>query len=137
MPSVATSVLTDEKGNVLILKRSDKVKTYKGFWSGVSGYVEKGEKPVETAFKEIREEVGLNKEDVELLKTADPIEFTDTYGGETYDWKVYPFLFKTRKKSKVQIDWEHTDYRWVKPSELGKYDMAPHLTDIVSKLLKM
>jgi len=137
MPIVATCILMDETGNILILKRSDKVRTYKGCWSGVAGYVEEGEKPIDTAFKEIREEVSLNSDDIELVRTINPIEFTDVYKGETYDWKVYPFLFRTRKKSKVQIDWEHTSYRWVSPSEVEKYDTVPHLVDVVSKLLKM
>jgi len=137
MPSVATCILMDEKENILILKRSDKVGTYKGCWSGVAGYIEEGEEPLDTAFKEIREEISLEKLDVELLKTVDPIEFTDIYKGETYDWKIYPFLFKTQKKSKVQIDWEHTSYRWIRPSEVEKYDTVPHLIDVVSKLLKM
>ena len=136
MPSVATCILTDQKENILILKRSQKVGTYKGLWSGVSGYVEEGEEPIDTAFKEIREETGLDKKDVKLLKTANPIEFSDVYKGETYDWKVYPFLFFTRKKSKVQIDWEHSSYRWIKPSELEKCDTVPHLEDLVSNLLK-
>jgi 8-oxo-dGTP diphosphatase len=137
MPRVVTCIIIDENENILILKRSDKVKTYKGCWSGISGYVEEGEKPVDTAFKEIFEETDFQRNDVELLKETTPIEFADTYNGEKYNWKIYPFLFKARKKSKVQIDWEHTNYRWVRPSELGKYDTVPHLVDVVSKLLKM
>ncbi len=137
MPSVVTCILEDEEENILILKRSNKVGTYKGLWSGVSGYVEEDETPIETAYKEIHEELDLDKEDVELLKTFDPIEVTDIYKGKTYGWKVYSLLFKTRKKSKVQIDWEHTCYRWIKPSELEKFDTVPRLFDVVSKLLKM
>jgi 8-oxo-dGTP pyrophosphatase MutT (NUDIX family) len=136
MPSVATCILMDEKGQILILKRSNKVGTYKGFWSGVAGYVEKGEKPIDTAFKEIREETGLNNNDVELIKTIEPIEVTDFYEGKRYDWKIYPFLFKTGKKSKVQIDWEHTKYRWIKPSELESFEAVPRLKEVVLKLLK-
>lgn len=56
MISVVTCVLTDKKGNILILKRSNKVRTYKGLWSGISGYIEENEKPIDTPFKEIREE---------------------------------------------------------------------------------
>jgi 8-oxo-dGTP pyrophosphatase MutT (NUDIX family) len=46
---------------LLILKRSDKVGTYKGLWGGVAGYVEENEEPYETALKEIKEEVGIEK----------------------------------------------------------------------------
>lgn len=136
MTRVATCILMDEKGKILILKRSNKVRTYKGYWSGVAGYVEEGEKPVETALKEIREETGLNNEDVELLKILDPIEFTDFYEEKKYEWKIYPFLFKVRKKSKVQIDWEHTKYRWINPSEIDMFEAVPRLRDVILKLLK-
>jgi len=130
-------LLTDESGNILILKRSDKVRTYKGYWSNVAGYVEKDEKPIETAFKEIREEVGLKEDDVEFVSQAEPIEFTDVYEGVKYNWKLYPFLFKTLKKDKIQIDWEHIEYRWITPSEIEKYNTPPHFYDVVSKLLKL
>jgi len=135
MPSVVTCLIIDKKGKILILKRSNKVKTYKGFWSGVSGYVEEDEKPIDTAYKEIFEEVGLKKEDVKLMDSKDPIEFTDKYKNEIYNWKVFPFLFKTNKKDKIQIDWEHTDYRWILPKEVENFDTVPHFLDVVSKLL--
>jgi 8-oxo-dGTP pyrophosphatase MutT (NUDIX family) len=133
MPSVATSILVNSKGELLILKRSDKVKTYKGLWGCVAGYVEKNEKPYETAIKEISEEVGLKKEEVTLKKTLDPIIFTDFYEQIRYDWKIFVFLFEIRKKSKIKIDWEHSEYRWIKPSEIEKFDTVPHLKEAVKK----
>ena len=136
MPSVVTCVLFDENKNILILKRSDKVRTYKGFWSGVSGYVEEGEKPVDTAFKEIREEIGFNDDNVELIKIVEPIKFTSFYKGKKYDWKVYPFLFKVIKKSKIQIDWENISYKWIKPTDIDKFKVVPHFKAVLLNLLK-
>jgi 8-oxo-dGTP pyrophosphatase MutT (NUDIX family) len=136
MPSVVTCVLLDENKNILILKRSDKVRTYKGFWSGISGYVEEGEEPVDTAFKEIREETGLNDNNVELIKIVNTIKFTSFYEGERYDWKVYPFLFKILKKSKIQIDWENISYKWIKPSDIDKFKVVPHFKEVLLKMLK-
>lgn len=135
MPKVATCLLINEDGKLLILKRSDKVRTYKGLWGGIAGYVEENEDPYETAIKEIREEVGIKEEDISLIRQLDPIVFTDFYNGLKYDWKIFPFLFKIEKKGKVNIDWEHLEYRWILPSEIEKYDTVPHLKDIVSWLL--
>ena len=136
MPDVVNCILMNDDGEILILKRSEKVRTYRGCWGGVAGYVENDEKPLDTAFKELREEVSLLKNDVELLKQGDPIEFTDFYDREWYNWKIFPFLFKTEKKSKVHIDWEHTDYRWISPSGIEKYDTIPRFMDVVSMLIK-
>lgn len=136
MPEIATCVLINDDEKILILKRSEKVSTYKGMWGAVAGYVEEDEEPHETAFKEIREETGLKKDEIKLLKQLDPIEFFDLYEGKYYHWIIFPFLFKSEKKDKVNIDWEHTEYRWVNPSELKNYNTVSHLIEIVSKLLK-
>ena len=135
MPNISTSILVNNEGEVLILKRSDKVRTYKGMWGGIAGYVEKGEEPFDTAIKEIREEASLEQEDVVFLKSLDPFEFVDFIDGLRYDWNIYTFLFKTEKKDKVHIDWEHTEYRWINPSKLGEFDTVPHLKEVIFKLL--
>jgi 8-oxo-dGTP pyrophosphatase MutT (NUDIX family) len=135
MTSVATSLLINEEGNLLILKRSKKVKTYKGYWGGVAGYIEKNEKPTETAYKEIKEEVGLDKKDVELIKKLDPIKFSDVYENKKYNWEIFIFLFKISKTSEIKIDWEHSEYRWIYPSDIEKFNTVPHLKDIVKKLI--
>jgi 8-oxo-dGTP pyrophosphatase MutT (NUDIX family) len=135
MPNVATSLLINSDGEILILKRSNKVKTYRGLWGGVAGYVEENEEPYDTAIKEIKEEVGLKKGDISLVKQLDPIVFTDYYDKKRYDWKIFVFLFKIRKKSKIIIDWEHTEYRWIPPSEIVKYATVPHLKEVIFKLV--
>ena len=134
MTDVVSCILQNQNGKILILKRSDEVKTYKGFWSAVAGYVEKGEKPIDTAYKEIGEEVGLKGDDIVFLKRAKPVEFTDFYEDEKYNWTIFPFLFKYIK-GKINIDWEHTEYNWIDPEEIVKFKTVPHLKDIISKLL--
>jgi len=135
MPRVATCLLINEEGKLLILRRSDKVKTYKGLWGGITGYVEPGEEPYETALKEIQEEVGIEKEHVVLINQGNIVKFTDIYEGNQYEWTVYPFVFKIRKNEKIQIDWEHLEYRWITPSEITRYDTVPHLKQTVSESL--
>jgi len=135
MPQVVTVLLINDEEKILILKRSNKVRTYKNMWGGVAGYIEENEEPYETAVKEIKEEVGLENEDFELLKQLDPVCFTDFYEGNRYDWKIFSFLFKIKEKSKIKIDWEHSEYRWITPSQIKKFDTVPHFKEIVSKLL--
>ena len=96
MPKVVTCLLINKKGELLILKRSNKVRTYKGLWGGVAGYIEKDEEPYETALKEIKEEAGLEKKDIRFIKKIDSIKFTDLYEGDRYDWEIFPFLFKMK-----------------------------------------
>ena len=74
MVKVVSCIIINENCEILILKRSDKVRTYKKCWSGVAGYIEEGERPIDTAFKEIKEEISLDKNDVELVKKGDIFE---------------------------------------------------------------
>ena len=135
MPSVATSLIINNDGKLLILKRSNKVKTYKGFWGGVAGYIEKNEKPIETAYKEISEEVGLEKEYLILKRELDPIKITDFYENKRYEWEIFVFLFELSKKSDIKIDWEHSEYKWIKASEITNFKTVPYLKEIVKKII--
>ena len=51
---------------------------------GLAGYVEDNEEPYETAIKEISAEVGLEKEEIRLIKTYGPINISDSYKGEKF-----------------------------------------------------
>ena len=42
---IVTSFIKDNE-KLLILKRSDKVKSMKGLWAGISGIIEKNEEPI-------------------------------------------------------------------------------------------
>lgn len=133
MPHVVTCVV-ESHGKILILQRSDRVRTYKNQWGGVAGYIEPDEHPTQTAYKELREETGYLPDDLTLLLEGDPISFSDIYHNEKFDWTVHPFLFRLNQHHDPTIDWEHTDYRWVTPEELTAYDTVPHFTSTVQEL---
>ena len=133
MPHVVTVLITHHD-KILILKRSNKVKTYKGLWGGIAGYVEEHEQPYETALKEIQEEVGLSPGDVTLQQQGEPVKFTDLYNNEQFNWVVHPFIFTLKKTKTIQIDWEHTDYKWIHPSDIKHYKTVPKFKDVVQQL---
>lgn len=117
---------------VLILHRSHKVSTNKGRWAGVSGYIEPGEEPIETAFKEMHEEVGARPDQVRLVREASPLVFTDEQHGTT--WVVHPFLFEDLGVS-IVLDWEHNEYQWIRPSELEAFDTVISLGETLDAAL--
>ena len=61
---------------ILILKRSDKVRSMKGLWSGISGIIENNEIPINRAKIEIFEEVGIKKNKINLVKSIEKIKIT-------------------------------------------------------------
>ena len=93
--------LLENDGDILILRRSKNVGTYSGLWGGVAGFVEKDEEPFETAYKEIKEEIGIDMDGVIFVKDGDVISFTDVYNDKKYDWVVHPFLFHLKDKGEI------------------------------------
>ena len=62
-----TSFLESD-GEILILLRSKKVRSYKSTWGGVSGLIDPGHTADEQAVQEIAEETGLAPADIRLIK---------------------------------------------------------------------
>ena len=110
---------------VLILKRSQDVKTNKGKWAGVSGYVEVDETPIQTAYKELEEEVTAKPDQIELVRQAEPLTFLDHVHDTA--WVVHPFLFDDLGVD-IVLDWENTEYVWIEPHQLGSFDTVKSLS---------
>src|SRR5687767_3775690 len=71
---------------ILLLKRSDKVRTYQGQWNTVAGYIDEPKPLREKVREELREELGISDEDVLHIKLGEPFEFHDAEIKKT--WRV-------------------------------------------------
>jgi 8-oxo-dGTP pyrophosphatase MutT (NUDIX family) len=129
--NIVTVFLEHDK-KILILKRSQKVKTMKTKWGGISGYIEQ-EEPVKRALKEIAEETGLKNKNVTLLRIGEPLEAVES-GKPEITWIVHPFLFSSNT-DQIRIDWEHDEYKWINPKEIENYETVPRLEDALHSLL--
>ena len=121
------------RGKILLLRRSQKVKTMKGKWAGVSGYIEKSEEPVRRAITEIKEETGFTDENIKFLEEGKPLEAADNMRPNNITWVVHPFYFRSNTDD-VQLDWEHDAYKWIHPSELEKFDTVPRLKEAFDRV---
>jgi len=119
-----TTAFLEKDGKVLVARRSDKVGTYRGRWAGISGRIETSD-PLDQAYRELAEELGLGRNDVELVACGEPIEVSDNHLGVV--WVVHPFLFRAIDISRLHLDWEHTECRWVGLEELATLDTVPEL----------
>ncbi|MEM4250217.1 MAG: NUDIX domain-containing protein [Candidatus Bathyarchaeia archaeon] len=124
-----TCILT-WNGLLLLLKRSSRVNINPGLWCGVAGRIEDDMSPEETAYKEILEETGLQRESIEPISSAPPILVEIDDENEAL---VYPFLFRTENPN-IRLDWEHTDYRWVRPEMVDKFETVPRFRDVMNAL---
>ena len=129
---IVTSFLKNDD-KILLLKRSEQVKSMKNLWAGVSGILEKNETPLSRAKIEIFEEAGINEEQIVLLKSVDEIKIISPQYKD-HQWNVFPFLFKTNS-TKIKLNWENSEFVWIKPTEIVNYKTVPDLDKILSNLL--
>jgi 8-oxo-dGTP pyrophosphatase MutT (NUDIX family) len=127
--AVVTCFLESD-GEILILRRSEKVGSYPGMWAGVSGYVELT--PDAQALLEIAEETGLSREDIKLVKKGEPLRLEDRKS--VVLWVVYAYLFHINDRNKVRLDWEHKEKKWIKPGELTSYAIVPKLKEVLAQV---
>ena len=122
------------KDKILILKRSNKVRVYQNKWNTVAGYLDELKPVREKVLEEIREELGINKNNIFTVHFGQPYEFTDSKVNKT--WIIHPFLVEFQKEPEIKLDWEHTEYRWIKPGELKNFDIVPKLEESLKRVLK-
>lgn len=129
---IVTSFLR-HNDKVLILKRSNKVKTMKGLWAGVSGIIENNESPLERAKIEIFEELGIGEENISLVKSTKEMRVNSPQY-KNHEWEIFPFMFET-KNPKITLNWENSEFRWIKTKELTNFETVPSLQKVLLNLL--
>lgn len=128
---VTSFIKNNEK--ILILKRSNKVKTMKGLWAGVSGIIEKNEEPLYRAKTEIFEEIGISENEIKLIKAAQRVRVSSPQY-ENHEWEIFPFLFESQDPQ-IKLNWENSDYAWIYIDELSNYKTVPSLDKVLLNLL--
>jgi len=127
---VVTSFL--QRGQlVLILRRSGQVSTYKEKWGAISGSLQQNEDPHQRAELEINEETALTSEDIALVRSGELLRVYDQEKNTA--WIVHPFLFDAFK-STIKINWENSEYEWVKPDELMNFETVPRLREAFDRV---
>ncbi len=129
---IVTSFIKNSN-KILILKRSNKVRTMKGLWSGVSGIIENNEVPIDRARIEIFEEIGIKSEQISLVKNIEKIKISSPQY-ENHEWIVFSFLFET-EETEIKLNWENSEYRWIMINDLKNYETVPNLYKILINLL--
>jgi NADH pyrophosphatase NudC (nudix superfamily) len=127
------TVFVKYKDKILLLKRSDKVSTYKGKWNTVAGYLDELRPVEEKIFEELKEEIGVEKDNISSIILSDPFEFKDERIAK--EWIVTPALVELRRPE-IKLNWEHTEYKWITPREIRNFETVPNLDQSLKKVLR-
>jgi len=129
---IVTSFIRDNE-KLLILKRSDKVKSMNGLWAGISGMIENNEEPLSRAKIEIFEEAGITEDKITLIKASEEMKIHSPQY-KNHEWEIFPFLFESSKPT-IKLNWENSDFKWINIKELENYETVPSLQKVLFNLL--
>lgn len=128
MPVDVSAAVTFNSDNekFLVMKRAEKMSVNSGKWDFPSGKIRDGEDARTAALRELEEETGLKGQ---ILKSG------DSFVQETPDgsFRVHPFLVLV-EESEVEMNSEHTEYRWTRLCDLEELDTVPGLEKDMEKV---
>lgn len=105
---VAKITLFNEKGNLLLLRRSPTDKRHPGEWDIPGGAVEENESYIQAVIREIKEETGISlpARGVEMMYTA-----TTFY--DNLSTVRFLFVAKVLDGQAINLSYEHDKHAWL------------------------
>ncbi len=129
----------------VLLRMHDKFK----IWMSVGGHIELDEDPVEGAYREVKEEVGLDikiaGENVPDFKTGDfrslisPKYLCRHFVNETHEHVVFVYFAKSNTEAISDSILEHekgVEVKWFSKEDLENTDLVPNIKFYATKALE-
>lgn len=114
---VAAVALIDQDGRILLAQRPQG-KSLAGLWEFPGGKIDPGETPEAALIRELHEELGIETWGSCLA----PLSFAS----HSYeDFHLLMPLYACRRWNGIPVPREGQQLAWVRPVDLGKYDMPP------------
>lgn len=102
--------IIDGKTYILCLKRSEQDG---GFWQPITGTNQSNESLEETLVREINEEVGLEKDQIEI----EQMYFYFNWTKKALMIHEYVYSVKVDSVNQINLSDEHVDYKWISIDE--------------------
>lgn len=126
-PVPAVSIAVFKEDSVLLARRGNG--QLKGIWSLPGGHIEPGEKAIEAAQRELKEETGVTAQSIKHLACHDVIlREEDGLLTAHYVLNVY---YGRWKSGNAKAATDCIDVRWVIPELLAQYSLTPGAKDLI------
>lgn len=122
-------IVRNEKGEILILKRSESDDHKPGVWETPGGGVDHEESPQKALEREVMEETGL------AIIVKEPFNVF-TFRKDTGEFKVGITFLCDLVSSEVTLSYEHSDYRWISPPSFKDFLSIPSLHQEIESYTK-
>lgn len=115
------AIILDEDERVLLIRRSNSSQTYPGYWALVGGWVEWGETAHDALMCEVREEIGVEIEEIMFIGSY----FDTPHRHPTKTSFALPHFCKISSgEPSVHQPEEIQEVRWFSEEEIVALDMA-------------
>ena len=102
-PKRIGGVVVKSEGQVLLVRRAENAGKYPNFWAVPMGHVEKGEKMIQGAHREFKEETML---DIDI----NSLVYLDTLKDSKYNRITALYMIELPNKPEPKLDHEHTEW---------------------------
>jgi ADP-ribose pyrophosphatase YjhB (NUDIX family) len=119
------------KGRILLVKRSEDLSLYPGYWNGISGFLDDDKSLEEKVREELKEEAGIPESNIESVRLGEIFDQNEEKYRKT--WIVHPVLVEV-SADKVELDWEAKEYAWVTIEEARKMKLLPGFDVVLEKV---
>ncbi len=117
---IVEAISKNEKGELLLLKRSGKNTYFKGLWQLPGGKVDFGENVQEAITREIKEETGSV---CSFPKISKVFSFNQEFNG--FKGKVFLMVFDCEPIKKVVLSEDHVEFNFFSLKEIKKIPLTP------------
>lgn len=124
-------VLIYNHGKLLILKRTNSDKDDANLWDVPGGEIESGENIYDAIKREVLEEIGVEPPSI-TIKDLHGLIFGDF--GVASKLIIAVFICQSATAN-IQLNSEHSEYRWIRPKELVSYKLGRILQVLQSSLM--
>lgn len=130
---LVTAVICNRQGEILLLKRSSKNKTFRNFWQLPEGKIRFGEQPIQTLSRELKEELGLDLVSQKILLTHSTV-----ISSASRKFHLLRLVFKAKTKGEINLSQEHSTSRWMEARKVSRIRrLFPGVKDIIRDLKKV
>lgn len=127
MTTVSLGIILNHELKMLIVKRADDDDWMAGKWGLPGGGIEAGETPEVALVREVSEETSLDLENVTICSDIQ---------GSNGTWCSF-FMAVAKNADQLQLNYEHSDSKWVTSAEIKDYDTIPDLPEYVYECMSI
>jgi isopentenyldiphosphate isomerase len=120
----------NSKDRLLVVKRSDKVGSFRNLWFPITGMYDQIVNPGKMALEELEEEVGILEDQISEVRYCSLIQEQ----AFEKDWIIATCIAKV-EMPQIILNYENTDFKWIKISEIDNWITIAEVANVAKRSL--